>query len=390
MDKYTIGEVIGGGVNGDVHMVYRDGEKYAMKTMDLMCGPHPHIYGLNEVSILSSLHHPNIGRIEEVIIDDVIRVIMPYYGKDVSEATLTREDVRMVMWKMVNTLLYLHKRGVIHRDIKPTNILVDERKEPTLIDFGISSIDGTDLDNSEVVTLYWRHPSLIDGMSSYDIRIDIWALGVTMYNMLTGDLLWRGDGPYAYRDIAMKTLEDGLLPSILERNGIYGDERDFILQILTRRYEDIPMFGDLISSPYFQGLSYPIYKGPSRVVKDIRVGWIDKRDLRMVKGIMREVSQRIDGGGVDIVAESLLLLYRVNERVREGNIGPNDLSIVGGDNIPSGHLILMAIACVEIICTGYRQVYIDDRVVVIDTPLLAKYVHFICDILKCCVHPFAA
>ncbi|KAJ9467289.1 Mitogen-activated protein kinase kinase 1 [Diplonema papillatum] len=103
---------------------------------------------------------------------------------------LPESAVRSVVWQTLQALDYLHtKRKVIHRDIKPGNILMNERGEVKVSDFGISSNQMVTLDgncaNTYVGTLCFMSPERCEG-KDYSFESDIWSVGLVMYQLLTG------------------------------------------------------------------------------------------------------------------------------------------------------------------------------------------------------------
>lgn len=94
------------------------------------------------------------------------------------------------MYQLIETLAYIHSQKICHRDIKPENILYDEEnKNVKIIDFGISKKlinRGIKKDMlTQTGTLYYRAPEMFEG-GGYDEMVDLWALGVTMYKLMTG------------------------------------------------------------------------------------------------------------------------------------------------------------------------------------------------------------
>jgi serine/threonine protein kinase len=145
-----------------------------------------------ETAILVRCNHPNICKIKDVFNDsknqysvlDRAEGTLDVYYKDFSAQK--KESIAM---SLLDALAYLHERGIIHRDIKPTNILIREG-EPIIIDFG-SSIVYLGPNNCEpsipVSTITYRAPELIlEKKRLYDEKIDIWSLGCVFWELITG------------------------------------------------------------------------------------------------------------------------------------------------------------------------------------------------------------
>jgi non-specific serine/threonine protein kinase len=95
---------------------------------------------------------------------------------------------------MVNALHYCHKVAkVVHKDIKPDNIMLNHNNEAVLIDFGVSEIVDQPDDlilKSKMGTLIFFAPEMFNQTTSHGERTDIWALGITFYYLITGNYPW--------------------------------------------------------------------------------------------------------------------------------------------------------------------------------------------------------
>ena len=153
---------------------------------------------MNEANIMQELDHPQIPKIHEVIrqSDQSMIIIM-----DLVEGTsldqilderkkLDEETVLSIARKMGEVLHYLHSRPtpVIYRDVKPANIILTDEDEVMLLDFGIARRyrRGRTADTTCLGTRGYAAPEQYGGMGQTDARTDIFALGMTMYQLLTG------------------------------------------------------------------------------------------------------------------------------------------------------------------------------------------------------------
>ncbi|EFK95254.1 protein containing Serine/threonine protein kinase // C-type lectin // C-type lectin, partial [sediment metagenome] len=156
---------------------------------------------LREAQALASLNHPNIVTIYDFgEVGGVCYFIMEFVeGCDLREMIASRSikpyDAMNIAVAVSNALQYAHDRGVVHRDVKPANILVDKSGKVKIADFGLSKIlnpAGIDfpltMTNESMGTPYYMAPEQIDPSRSADSRVDIYALGIIMYEMLTGDV----------------------------------------------------------------------------------------------------------------------------------------------------------------------------------------------------------
>lgn len=98
-------------------------------------------------------------------------------------------------------LNFIHTSGVIHRDLKPINILIDKNQDAKIGDFGLSRnfYNASRLDfkldyiTQDVITLNYKSPEIMLGSDSYDFSVDIWSLGCIFYFIATGETLFNGD-----------------------------------------------------------------------------------------------------------------------------------------------------------------------------------------------------
>jgi serine/threonine protein kinase len=151
-----------------------------------------------EAEAIARLKHPGIVAIHDVGLDPETR--LPFYtmdyvaGHDLSEIKdeLSREALLEMIVKVARGLHYAHQQGILHRDVKPQNILVDETGEPRLADFGLArdlARSALTEDGDLVGTPLFMSPEQLAGETErIDHRSDIYALGVLLYEALTGSL----------------------------------------------------------------------------------------------------------------------------------------------------------------------------------------------------------
>ena len=150
---------------------------------------------LNEARIHSTLHHPNIVTLYDFLeLDGRPCIIMEYVdGQTLTDrirsyGALPMHEAIPIFKSIVEAISYIHSRGIIHRDIKSNNVRISSTGQVKLLDFGIAKDGATPmltLTGDVVGTLYYLSPEQIKGGAA-DARSDIWALGVLLYEMLTG------------------------------------------------------------------------------------------------------------------------------------------------------------------------------------------------------------
>ena len=173
----------------------------------------------HESQALGRLQHPGIAQIYEASTADAGSGPQPYFAMELihgrpllehAEAhKLTARERLALIAKICDAVEHAHQRGVIHRDLKPSNILVDENGQPKVLDFGVARIADSDSPLTRqtnlgqlVGTLAYMSPEQVAGDPlAVDIRSDVYALGVILYELLTGKL------PY---DLSRKPLPEAV------------------------------------------------------------------------------------------------------------------------------------------------------------------------------------
>ncbi|KXS19798.1 Pkinase-domain-containing protein, partial [Gonapodya prolifera JEL478] len=157
---------------------------------------------INEIRFLSELDHQNIVRYLGVFRTDLtLNVFLEYVSGGSIASMLSKigkfEEVlvRSLVAQILYGLEYLHTRGIIHRDIKGANILVDEDGIAKISDFGISKKNDMEAYkyNSRMSlqgSVFWMAPEVIKG-KGYSAKVDIWSLGCLTVEMFTGHHPWR-------------------------------------------------------------------------------------------------------------------------------------------------------------------------------------------------------
>ncbi|CAH2074227.1 unnamed protein product, partial [Iphiclides podalirius] len=146
-----------------------------------------------ECDIQRQLNHPNIIRmIDSFDTETELVVVTEYAEKELhsilaKEGCLNEDQVKKITWDLVSALYYLHSHRVLHRDLKPQNVLLDSSGRAKLCDFGLARImtNSTHILTSIKGTPLYMAPELIDE-KPYDHQADLWSLGCIVYELMAG------------------------------------------------------------------------------------------------------------------------------------------------------------------------------------------------------------
>nr|XP_043625588.1 cyclin-dependent kinase G-2-like isoform X2 [Erigeron canadensis] len=172
---------------------------------------------LREINILLSFHHSSIVDVKEVVVGsnlDSIFMVMEYMEHDLKALMETmkhpfsQSEVKCLMLQLFEGTKYLHDNWVLHRDLKTSNLLLNNRGELKICDFGLARQYGSPLKpyTHLVVTLWYRAPELLLGTKLYSTAIDMWSLGCIMAELLSKQPLFNGKTEVDQLDKIFKTL----------------------------------------------------------------------------------------------------------------------------------------------------------------------------------------
>eukprot|EP00252_Welwitschia_mirabilis_P002994 TRINITY_DN1300_c0_g1_i1.p1 TRINITY_DN1300_c0_g1~~TRINITY_DN1300_c0_g1_i1.p1 ORF type:complete len:566 (-),score=90.61 TRINITY_DN1300_c0_g1_i1:2158-3855(-) len=161
------------------------------------------ISALREINILLSLNHPSIVNVKEVVIGsdiDKVFMVMEYMEHDLKgflerrKKSLSTSEVKCLMLQLLEGVNYLHDNWVLHRDLKTSNLLYNNKGELKICDLGLSRQYGSPLKTytDTVVTLWYRAPELLLGAKKYSTAIDMWSVGCIMAELMGKEPLFCG------------------------------------------------------------------------------------------------------------------------------------------------------------------------------------------------------
>ena len=176
-----------------------------------------------EALSVSNLSHPNIVEVYDVGVEDGSHYIVMEYieGKTLKQLLKKRESLTLsevidIMTQLTDGIAHAHDSYIIHRDIKPQNIMIEDDGRIKITDFGIAmALNATQVTqtNSVMGSVHYLPPEQASGKSA-TIKSDIYSLGIMMYELLTGNVPFKGDNAV---EIALKHMKEKI-PSIRKQD----------------------------------------------------------------------------------------------------------------------------------------------------------------------------
>jgi serine/threonine-protein kinase len=220
---YQITGVLGAGGMGRVYKVKNmiSDRIDAMKVLlpDLADEPDLADRFIREIKVLASLNHPNIAGLHTAFrVENQLLMIMEFVDGTTLEAKLKDGPIPLsdaidYVSQVLSALGYAHSQGVIHRDIKPANMMLTPKNVIKLMDFGIAK-SKTDrkltMTGTTLGSLYYMPPEQVQG-TDLDPRSDLYSVGVSLYEMVTGSRPFKGNSDY---DLMVAQLQKAPLPPI--------------------------------------------------------------------------------------------------------------------------------------------------------------------------------
>ena len=193
-EKYEIAEWIGTGKYSDVFIGYKSGdnEDEEIVALKVMKAVRPHKYN-REAKILTNLKDcPNIVKLLEIVQNPYTKQLTYVFefiqNTEYSELvrTLTPREAKFYFFSLMKALNYAHSRGIMHRDIKPQNIMYDRKNNILkLIDWGLADFYHPKTKyNIHVASVHFKAIELLVDYQYYDYSVDIWSFGVTMAGII--------------------------------------------------------------------------------------------------------------------------------------------------------------------------------------------------------------
>lgn len=240
LQRYQIIERIGEGGMANVYLAFDKVLKRecAIKILkaDLSDNPVTLLRFKREADAASKLHHPSIVTIYDVGQSDNRHFIVMEYVKGTTLKSLIQQrgaieknEAIFLMEQILEGIVVAHKAGVIHRDIKPQNILIKADGTVKITDFGIATTEGSvqlTQHDSVMGSVHYLAPECARGEQATS-QSDIYSLGIVFYEMLTGEVPYKGDGAV---QVALKHLNDEIRPVREFNNSIEQSIENIIIK----------------------------------------------------------------------------------------------------------------------------------------------------------------
>lgn len=264
-DEFYIKNIIGTGGMGVVYRAFdKDlGRDVALKVLKKECINDENMllerFKIEAINI-AKLQHPNIINVFSIgFCHDLNYIVMEYVQGDklsdlLHEKELTVLECLKIIYKVAKALEYSHKHGIIHRDIKPANIMISgPEKEVKVVDFGLSKTVYSDNNSISrfgdiIGTPVYLAPELWETSKNVSFKSDIYAMGVLLYECLTGKYPYEGKNNHeVYRSILLNNYKEAikinpiisvelniLINKMLKRDLILRADIDYVISKLEK------------------------------------------------------------------------------------------------------------------------------------------------------------
>ena len=240
-----------------------------------------------EALSVSNLSHPNIVEVYDVGEEDgQYYIVMEYIeGKTLKQllnkrGALTLPEVIDIMTQLTDGLSHAHEAYIIHRDIKPQNIMIEDNGTIKITDFGIAmAVNATQFTqtNSVMGTVHYLPPEQANGKGA-TVKSDIYSLGILMYELLTGSVPFKGDNAV---EIALKHMKEKL-PSIRKQNPLIPQSvENIVIKACAKnprnRYDTVKeMHEDLVTAMERENEKKIVFEYPENDLDEPKVNTVSK------------------------------------------------------------------------------------------------------------------
>lgn len=196
-----------------------------------------------EIKVLKRFKHKNLVTLHDVRYEEgFIFLVMDYLPYDLTGLLMSKynfesKQILGLIYQLCQAVAFLHTKNLVHRDIKASNILIDERGVLKLTDFGLTREQSVYMTN-RVCTLWYRAPELLLGEIKYSAKVDSWSIGILMLEMKLGVPPFKGNN------------EATQIKEIMKNLGIPNEKYQWSDLFEIHKYKRNENFSDIIKNLY--------------------------------------------------------------------------------------------------------------------------------------------
>lgn len=204
---YIVLQLLGRGTYGEVYKIKdpENNQEYALKKSKLENDSQGvSANSLREITILRNINHDNIVKLHTLEVNEKnILLCLEYCEYDLDKYWNTRysnsspdlRTIKKIMYQILLGMDHLHGKKVLHRDLKPQNILINSEGKVKITDFGLSRTYSIPIKvyTKEILSLWYRAPELVLGMDYYSIGIDMWSIGCIFAELILKKPIFKSD-----------------------------------------------------------------------------------------------------------------------------------------------------------------------------------------------------
>lgn len=173
------------------------------------------ITSIREIKLLQSFDHPNVSTLNEIMVESqkTVYMIFEYADNDLSGLLLNKQididaaQCKHIFEQLLRGMEYLHGNGILHRDIKGSNILIDNKGQLRITDFGLARKVKAENDyTNRVITLWYRPPELLLGTTNYGPEVDMWGCGCVLVELFNKVAIFQGQNELEQLDSIFKIM----------------------------------------------------------------------------------------------------------------------------------------------------------------------------------------
>ena len=246
---------------------------------------------IRQENVISAFDVVDEGNMHYIVMEYIEGTTLNKYIKQ--KGKLSNEETINISLQVAKGIRAAHKKGIIHRDIKPQNIVINNDGVAKITDFGIArAITSTTKNISVIGTVHYISPEQVRN-TKVDFRSDIYSFGCTMYEMITGEVPFEGEAPL---DIIISHLRNNLTAPHIKNPEVYGSLEKIILKaarmIPMERYQNMDeMIADLEKAvkdkegDYIRESSYDEDEEGKTVI-------ITDEDMQVIKAVSQKYSNK--------------------------------------------------------------------------------------------------